>query len=215
MVQINNRLLAELGMTWQSTTPISPEELASPGLDGIRDEIEQYLAETCLPGKKLVFKDPRLCRLLPVWLPVIKRYCETPSVIHTLRRAGAVADSLARRAKQQGLAGAAITNPHKATLLWLRYNLDAWHHIKASSLPVHTLSYEQFSTSKKTRRALRQWLANRVHFKASQPPGIPRPARLPLLYVKQGDFHPRPEGRGFPRIQIKAEISAYFQYAIG
>ena len=191
MVQINNRLLAELGLTWQSTTPISPEELASPGLDGIRDEIEQYLAEICLPGKKLVFKDPRLCRLLPVWLPVIKRYCETPSVIHTLRRAGAVADSLARRAKQQELAGAAITNPHKATLLWLRYNLDAWHHIKASSLPVHTLSYEQFSTSKKTRRALGQWLANRVHFKASEPPSIPRPARqytLPTRWPEDQDW---------------------------
>jgi hypothetical protein len=177
MVQINNRLLAALGLNWQSTTPISPEELASTGLDHLREEIEQYLADTCTPGKKLMFKDPRLCRLLPVWLPIIEQYCKAPLVIYAVRSARAVADSLARRAEQQELAGAAITNPHKATLLWLRYSLDAWHHIKAADLPVHTLSYEQFSASKKTRRTLGQWLKNRVQLEASQPPSTPRPAR--------------------------------------
>lgn len=176
MVQLNNRLLAALGLNWQSTRPISADELAAPDLAPIKEEIKHYLKETCQPGRKLVFKDPRLCRLLPVWLPLIKQHCETPLIIHAVRNAHAVADSLARRAEQQELAGAAITSRHKATLLWLRYNLDAWYHGRASGLAMHTLSYETFSTSKATRKTLQNWLKNEIALPHSKP-NTPRPAR--------------------------------------
>jgi len=176
MVQLNNRLLAALGLNWQSTRPISADELAAPDLAPIKEEIKQYLTETCQPGRKLVFKDPRLCRLLPVWLPLIKQHCQAPLIIHTVRNANAVADSLARRAEQQELAGAAITSRYKATLLWLRYNLDAWHHGRASGLAMHTLSYETFSTSKAARKTLQQWLKNKMALPRSKA-NTPRPAR--------------------------------------
>lgn len=176
MVQLNNRLLAALGLNWQSTRPISADELAAPDLAPIKEEIKHYLTETCQPGRKLVFKDPRLCRLLPVWLPLIKQHCENPLIIHAVRNANAVADSLARRAEEQELAGAAITSRHKATLLWLRYNLDAWHHGRASGLAMHTLSYETFSTNKATRKTLQNWLKSEITLPRSKP-NTPRPAR--------------------------------------
>lgn len=176
MVQLNNRLLAMLGLSWQSTRPISADELVAPDLDPIKEEMRQYLADACQPGRKLVLKDPRLCRLLPVWLPLIQQHCQNPLIIHAVRSAHAVADSLARRAEQQDLAGAAITSRHKATLLWLRYNLDAWHHGRASGLAMHTVSYEAFSTRRATRKTLRQWLQRQMMQPFAKPKS-PRPAR--------------------------------------
>lgn len=190
MVQLNNRLLAALGLNWQSTRPISPDELAAPVLEPVAEEIKQYLAETCQPGRQLVFKDPRLCRLLPLWLPLIQQYCKTPLIIHTVRSAGAAADSLARRAEQQELAGAAITNRQKATLLWLRYNLDAWHHARAAGLPVHTLSYETFSTASTARKALQQWLQSKLTLQPSNPtaPRTARPLQAPDKWPADQDW---------------------------
>jgi len=62
-------------------------------------------------------KDPRLCRLLPVWLPAIRTVAE-PKVILTIRHPQEVASSLNRR---NGIP------KERAYLLWLLHTLEAEH----------------------------------------------------------------------------------------
>lgn len=180
MVQLNNRLLGALGLTWHATRPISAAELNDPALEPLKAEIQEYLAEVCQPGRKLVFKDPRLCRLLPVWLPLIQHYCPSPCVVRVVRNANAVADSLARRAERPALAGAAITDRFKATLLWLRYNLDAWQHSTTQGVRCYALRYEAFTTKASVRSNLEQWLATSLGLVPGATPPPPRPVRAPL-----------------------------------
>ena len=63
-----------------------------------------------------VLKDPRLSRLLPLWLPALERVGAAPSAVIALRHPAAVARSLAVR---NGL------SLETSLLLWLRHVLDA------------------------------------------------------------------------------------------
>ncbi len=157
LVQINNRLLAGLGLDWRSTRPIDPEQLRELP----RDDIEDYLARVCADGGQLVFKDPRLCRLLPIWVSAMRRYDPDAAIVRVIRDPGAVAASLARRAQVDGLERAAIVDPAQAKLLWLRYGIDAWRHARSSRLSVRTVSYERLAASPDAVSAMFRWLADR------------------------------------------------------
>jgi O-antigen biosynthesis protein len=116
VVAVHHRLMAEHGRTWGDIRPF-PEGVA----DGIKaDDARRQLsailtrdfADTGLWG----LKDPRLCRLVPLWLPLFDALSVRPCFVLVVREPRDVAASLAAR---DGI------EIERALLLWLRHVLEA------------------------------------------------------------------------------------------
>lgn len=115
-VRINERLLERLGSRWDDVREL-PEawresEPAREALAAMDALIEEEFS-----GERLwALKDPRLCRLMPLWLEALRRRNVRPVVLFVARDPSEVAASLAAR---NGW------TPALGELLWLRYMLDA------------------------------------------------------------------------------------------
>ncbi len=81
-------------------------------------------------------KDPRICRLLPLWLDVLQELKCQPAFIVITRDPSEVALSLGKRN---------AIHPWKSSLLWLRYVIDA--EIYTRNIPRIFFTYEQLLTN--------------------------------------------------------------------
>ena len=115
IVEFHERMLDELGSTWHDPRPLGKKlrSLEPERIAAWRKELAEILDAQFAPGLPALVKDPRLCRLLPVWEPVIAE-SGIPLVI-ILRHPAAVAASLSAR---DGF------STDKALLLWLVNNLE-------------------------------------------------------------------------------------------
>lgn len=112
VVDFHERLLAALGSSWDDPRPLRQGWLDEAVASGWKDELESLL-RTQFEGAALwAVKDPRLCRLLPLWLKVLALLEVEPKLVFASRHPGEVVGSLIRR---NGLSGGA------ASLLWLRH----------------------------------------------------------------------------------------------
>ena len=146
VVQINNRYLHSLGQTWASPQPLPSRSFGGAEAGRSRDEIRAFLdAHRPMPAGVLV-KDPRLCRLLPLWEDMLAARFDPLVVVRVVRRADAVFRSLARRAERSDTARAAVTCPAQADLLWLHYNLELDRHIQSQQS--FTVAYEDLMQSR-------------------------------------------------------------------
>ena len=124
VVRINNGFLAALGQSWSRPEPLSEDCFAGLEATRTRSEIRVFLGQ-CEPGNGgLLLKDPRFCRLMPLWLPELKSRYERLVVVQVLRRADAVFRSLSRRGEHPDTAQAAVTCTAQSDLLWLYHNLE-------------------------------------------------------------------------------------------
>lgn len=114
--QINDRLLRSLGMTWNDPRrmPAGWEETAefTSALREIVVLLERDFAEAPL----WALKDPRICRLVPLWLKALENQKVTGRAVIVLRHPDEIADSLAVR---DGLSRSQIH------LLWARHLCEA------------------------------------------------------------------------------------------
>lgn len=117
MVALNDHLLAQACRVWNDPARLDGDLIGKPCDFQIIQRMTTILdREFAKEAGAVGLKDPRLCRLLPLWTPVLERFACQKSAILCIRRPGEVADSLARRdamPRDQALA------------LWLRYVLDA------------------------------------------------------------------------------------------
>lgn len=102
----------------------------------------------CRPAGTLsCLKDPRLCRLLPLWLPVLRTTAK-----HVFVTRGTAPRRGICLAAQEGVGcrpkGGRHPIPHHSDLIWWRYNLDAIVH--SQGLPSLVFTYEQLIGSPKT-----------------------------------------------------------------
>jgi hypothetical protein len=98
------------------------------------DQLERALAEDFagMPADGVaIVKDPRQCRLMPLWLALLERHKLAAQVLLVVRRPEDVVASLARRDNLP---------PDRTLLLWLTHTLEAELHSR--SLPRLILSYE-------------------------------------------------------------------------
>jgi GT2 family glycosyltransferase len=116
IVALHDEALAEAGSSWDDIVEIDPGWFASAAADRLRDRIEEAIAEDYAGAAQFVLKDPRLCRLLPLWRPVFDRLGIVPRVAIPLRHPLEVAASLASRDK--------FTTVYSVGL-WLRNLIDA------------------------------------------------------------------------------------------
>lgn len=129
VVRLNNAMLSGIGQDWRSLAPITGDMLEAlwQAHGAEATGILQGLGALAR-GRDMAIKDPRLCRLLPVWVRAAAGARLSPRLLATTRPAGDVALSLFRRSRDARFAPAAIDTPARSVFLWLRYMLDLEYH---------------------------------------------------------------------------------------
>lgn len=130
-VTAHETLLAELDRGWEDLRDMPEGWLHAPAAEQARDAIRALLAEQFGEASLWALKDPRMCRLLPLWWPVLERMGVQAAALFVLRHPREVADSLvARNDWPVGL----------SRLLWIEHLLDAQS--ATEGRPRAVLSYE-------------------------------------------------------------------------
>jgi hypothetical protein len=114
--ELDEALLAALGDTWHGFLPIAPERFAEPSLQPLRDQALALLRAKLAASPLYGIKDPRLPRLLPLWLAAAREAQADVSSLIVLRHPRAVAASLEKVAGFRA---------EKSDLLWLQTMLAA------------------------------------------------------------------------------------------
>jgi hypothetical protein len=132
VVLLHDQALEMAGLSWRDPRPFPPDWFEGPAAAAVRTRLWETIRPELQFKRRLVVKDPRLCRLLPLW----RRICADNAVplhcILTARNPLDVADSLHRRDAMQSA---------DALLLWLRYVLEAERNSRG--LPRGFMTYDQ------------------------------------------------------------------------
>ena len=96
VVDLHERLLADLGRSWHDPRPLPLNWLKSEAAIQASGEIREILAS--FSGSPLfAIKDPRLCQFVELWLPVLASLDIEPRVVFSVRHPADVAESLLHR----------------------------------------------------------------------------------------------------------------------
>ena len=116
VADLNDRILAKAGSCWDDVLPIDPDKLAPDALHEFKRRAEEILTQDFNKCSWFVLKDPRIGRLLRLWIPVVEAHGAQPMVVIPIRHPLEVAASLHRR---EGFPEG------KSVYLWLRHTVDA------------------------------------------------------------------------------------------
>lgn len=116
IVQEHDQLLEALGSSWDDVRALPADWMKSPVAVGAAHRLRAIVEREFNAAPLWGLKDPRLCRLLPLWLPLLRSMRITPHFVLVLRHPAEVAASLAKRDRKSRAA---------AALLWLRHMLEA------------------------------------------------------------------------------------------
>ena len=103
----HDRFLAAVGSRWDDPRPLPPPVFTQSAALRCQDELLAYLSRDLKAAPLLVIKDPRMCRLLPVWKAVLTLLQIQPLAVHTVRNPLETAMSLRVRnqmSREQALA---------------------------------------------------------------------------------------------------------------
>jgi len=119
LVALNDCILEALDRPWNDPRPIPPRWFRSRPAYPFLRRISAQVGRSYGDASLLVLKDPRLCRLLPLYLDVFDLLNVEPLVILQVRPMQEVVQSLGDRDDMA---------PDLAEFLWLRSVVDAeWH----------------------------------------------------------------------------------------
>ena len=113
---LHEELLAEAGTRWDDLSPFPRAWYASPNVGAWVARLREAVQAEFGSASLLTIKDPRVCKLVPLWVRALHDLEIEPVFVLPVRNPLDVAASL-RRAEGVGEA--------KATLLWLHYFLAA------------------------------------------------------------------------------------------
>jgi hypothetical protein len=114
--QLNDEILDSAGSGWDDWAACTPNWFGSPLADRLAVKAHEVYLNEFGDSRLTVLKDPRLCRLLPFWLPVLKEAKIKVFTIIPIRNPKEVAASLGHRDN---------SDQYYNQLLWLRHVLDA------------------------------------------------------------------------------------------
>lgn len=112
VVQFHDRVLESLSSSWDDPRELPADWLGRVRAAGQIDELIGLLASEFGNEPLWAVKDPRLCRLLPMWLEALDRMGIEPKLLFALRHPDEVVASLMRRDELP---------PASASLLWLNH----------------------------------------------------------------------------------------------
>jgi len=116
VVAVHERLLAGLGSRWDDVRALPDKWLQSEPARLATAAIDEIISRDFSDKAVWSVKDPRLCRLLPLWLDVLARRETRPVALFMVRRPNEVSASIQARNHWRPLVG---------KLLWLRYMTEA------------------------------------------------------------------------------------------
>lgn len=116
VVDLHDELLEELHSGWWDALALPEGWSSSPAAIRCRERLEQLIRQEFTKGRLWAVKDPRSCRLMPLWTDVMTEAAVHPNYILMVRHPVEVAASLAHRD--------GFSTP-MAALLWLRNVLDS------------------------------------------------------------------------------------------
>jgi len=116
IVEIHDAFLHAIGRSWSDPRPLPPELFRGVAAAEARGRLREVVERVVLPRNRWVVKDPRMCRLIPLWEEVLPAQTLDVHFLHLLRSPLSVASSLAAR---DGF------SRQKSCLLWLRHCLEA------------------------------------------------------------------------------------------
>jgi hypothetical protein len=114
--RFHDKVLESAGTRWSDWDRFNEGWIDSPISRGFMDELASHVKREYGGAPLFLVKDPRMCRLLPLWLKVLDELGVVPKVVIPIRHPLEVSNSLATRDN--------FTQTH-ARLLWLRHNLEA------------------------------------------------------------------------------------------
>lgn len=132
IISIHAQLLELFGSSWDDENPLPQQWSQSPLTIAIRNKIISVLRRDFGNLPLWLIKDPRMCRLLPLWHEVLRELHCQPLYVLSLRSPAEVAHSLRKR---DGLAEEA------SCLLWLTHMLEAEYQTR--SQPRVFVNYER------------------------------------------------------------------------
>lgn len=116
VVLANDCILETLNTSWDDTFPLPTDWPARFKDSQLLADIRSFLRTEITHNQLSALKDPRLCRLLPLWLPLFTTEGITPHFALLIRNPLEIADSLKRRN------GFSI---EKSLILWMQHMIDA------------------------------------------------------------------------------------------
>ncbi|MEZ5946302.1 MAG: hypothetical protein R3C13_01460 [Hyphomonas sp.] len=116
IAQVNDHLLSELNSRWDDWQRLDLDALPPPLVAHYNSEIQKILREDYGTSKRFVLKDPRICRLAPLYLDILADMKVVPQIVLPFRNPVDAARSLNRR---NGI------DPCLAQLFWLRHICDS------------------------------------------------------------------------------------------
>ena len=119
-MDLNERLLAAMGLTWQSVSLIEDSQWQTRRVQDLAAEAATYLKAHFMSRTLWGFKDPRTVRLLPFWRAVFQHVGVDDRYVIAIRNPLSVASSLRKR---DGLSTAT------SHMLWLLYVVPFLHEI--------------------------------------------------------------------------------------
>jgi len=130
IVALNDEILAAAKSAWDDFSALEMD-FASPLGREFKARAVQILETEYASCDLCLIKDPRISRLLPFWLDVLKQCEVRPGIVLAIRNPVEVAQSLAAR---DGML------PAYAHLVWARHVLDAEH--DSRGVPRSVIAYE-------------------------------------------------------------------------
>jgi GT2 family glycosyltransferase len=118
---LHDQLLGHLGSSWDDIKPLRNGWMKENITLEFRNKLIRVINKDFGNSSIWGFKDPRLCRLMPLWLDIFKMLEIEPYFIIMVRHPEEVADSLFRR---NGF------DWQKSSLLWTRHFLEAEYHTR-------------------------------------------------------------------------------------
>ena len=117
IVDLNNEILKTLELNWDSLDGFFLSEMHFSGhaFNPLRRRARDLLSKRLIDQEDWAFKDPRLCRLMNFWLPLIQELNISYKLVMAVRRPIEVANSLASRNDFDRL---------KTNYLWVLHNLS-------------------------------------------------------------------------------------------
>jgi len=116
IVDIHERLLESLDSSWQDERPLPDFWWQLPAVSPFRESLRFILQRDFGQSSLWILKDPRMCRLMPLWLDLLQEMGCSPHFIICLRNPIEVALSLEHRDGIPKL---------RSYLLWLTHTLEA------------------------------------------------------------------------------------------
>ena len=121
VVLANDCILETLNSSWDDTYPLPHDWLGRFEGSQLQVDIRSFLRTDIVDDQLYALKDPRLCRLLPLWLPLLSAEDVFPHFSIIIRNPLEIAESLSLR---NGF------STEKSLVLWMQYMLDAERHTR-------------------------------------------------------------------------------------